>query len=170
MEEGRAMRFIGILATGAAFLVLGVGGAVATHVPQVDPNTVPVGFLATHNDVDMFSVKNFRRATKRGDADVFVQHFSLAANGATPWHTHPGPVIVTVVSGTLNYQREEGHGRKRRCETTPYTAGNGFLDPGFGHIHRAIAGSAGAHFYATYVLPTGSANHLIPTDPPSACS
>jgi hypothetical protein len=164
------MRLIGILATGAAFLALGVGGAVATHVPQIDPNTVPVGFLATHNDVDSFAVKNFRRASRGHDADVFVQHASLPANGATIWHTHPGPVIVTVVSGTLNYQREEGHGRNRRCETTPYTAGNGFVDPGFGHVHRAIAGASGVHFYATYVLPTGSANHVIPADPPSACS
>jgi quercetin dioxygenase-like cupin family protein len=153
----------------AVALTFGVGGAVANHVPQVDPATVPAGFLATHNDVDSFRVKNFKRAAKRGDADVFVQHAFIAANGATIWHTHPGPVIVTVVQGVLNYQREEGHGRHRRCETTAYTPGNGFVDPGFGHVHRAVAGPDGVHFYATYVLPTGSTTHIIPADPPESC-
>jgi hypothetical protein len=158
-----------ILVGMAVAMAIGVGGAVANHVPQVDPTTVPVGFLATHNDVDAFKVKNFRRAARGGDADVFVQHAFIGPNGATIWHTHPGPVIVTVVSGTLNYQREEGHGRHRHCETTPYTPGHGFVDPGFGHVHRAIAGPEGLHFYATYVLPTGSANHLIPANPPESC-
>jgi len=157
--------------TGAlAAAAIGAGAAIATHVPEVPPGTVPVGFLATHSDVDQFKVKNLRRAARHRDADVFVQHAFIPAGGSTPWHTHPGPVIVTVVDGTLNYQREEGHGRRRHCETTPYTAGNGFVDPGFGHVHRAIAGANGVHFYATYVLPTGSENHLIVADPPGSCT
>jgi len=164
------MRAKWILVVMAAAVTVGVGVAGAAHVPQIDPNTVPVGFLATHNDVDNFNVKNFRRAARNRDADVFVQHAFIPANGATIWHTHPGPVIVTVVDGTLNYQREEGHGRRRHCETTPYTEGNGFVDPGFGHVHRAIAGPDGVHFYATYVLPTGSENHLITANPPASCS
>src|SRR5687768_11108542 len=114
-----------IIAGALAVAAIGAGTAIATHVSEVPPATVPVGFLAAHNDVDQFDVRNFRRAARDGDADVFVQHAFIPAGGMTPWHTHPGPVIVTVVDGTLNYQREEGHGANRHCETTPYTAGNG---------------------------------------------
>lgn len=154
-------------------LVLGtvlVGGtvALAAHVPQVDPSTVPPGpalgsaFLATHNSVDQFRVSPVARAVKGKQADVLVQHVRLGANAPTGWHTHPGPAIVTVVGGSLTYEDA--------CRQATYGPGQGFLDRGFGHVHRAIAGPDGADFYVTYILPSGSATHVIPADPPPACS
>jgi quercetin dioxygenase-like cupin family protein len=160
------MRLKWFLAGVIATSVFGAATAIATHVPQVDPNTVPVGFLATHNDVDNFKMGPFARVSKHHDADVFVQHAALAANGATTWHTHPGPVIVTVVSGSLTYQDQHG----KRCRSRTYTQGQGFVDPGFGHVHRAVAGAAGAHFYATYLAPTGAPTHVIQRDAPPACA
>jgi hypothetical protein len=160
------MRIRWLLAGGAAAAALGAGTAIATHVPQIDPTTVPVGFLATHNDVANFKISSFARAVRHHRADVFVQHVQLAPNAMTPWHTHPGPAIVTVVSGSLGYQDQHGH----RCQTVTYQQGHGFVDRGFGHVHRAIAGPGGAHFYVTYVLPSGSPNHMILTAPPRACS
>jgi hypothetical protein len=160
------MRLKWLIAVAIAAFALGAGTAIATHVPQVDPTTVPVGFLATHNDVAKFKISSFARAVKHHRADVFVQHAQLGPGGATPWHTHPGPAIVTVVSGSLSYQDQHG----KRCRTVTYQQGHGFVDQGFGHIHRAIAGSTGAHFYVTYVIPSGSANHIILGNPPPACS
>jgi quercetin dioxygenase-like cupin family protein len=87
-------------------LAVGVGGAVASHVTTVDPATVPPGYLAGH--------------------------FVFGPNAATAWHTHPGPAIVTVVSGTFSYQDAPAS----KCRTRTYTAGQGFFDPGFGHVHR----------------------------------
>jgi quercetin dioxygenase-like cupin family protein len=160
------MRIRWILAASCAAAALGAGTAIATHVPQIDPNTVPVGFLATHNDVANFKMSSFARAVRHHRADVMVQHAQLGPNAATPWHTHPGPAIVTIVSGSLSYQDQHG----RRCHTVTYQQGHGFVDRGFGHVHRAIAGPSGAHFYVTYVVPSGSATHIILADPPSACS
>jgi quercetin dioxygenase-like cupin family protein len=163
------MRVRLILAIASSAMVLGVGGAVATHVPEVPPGTVPAGFLETHNDVERFNLKSFKRAVRHRQADVFVQHIVLGPNGSTPWHTHPGPVIVTVAEGAFNYQFAEHKKRHQRCVTIEYESGEGFVDPGFGHVHRGFAGAAGAHVYATYVMPTG-ATHIIPRDPPAACS
>ena len=98
-------------------------------------------------------------------ADVFVQHARLAANEATPFHTHPGPAIVTVVRGALTYEDAKG----RHCRRTTYVAGKGFMDRGFGHVHRAVAGPQGADFYVTYILPSGSATHLTVRPAPRAC-
>jgi hypothetical protein len=43
-------------------------------------------------------------------------------------------------------------------------------DPGFGHVHRAHGGPSGVDFYAVYILPPGSPNHLIAADPPEECA
>jgi hypothetical protein len=68
---------------------------------------------------------------------------------------------VTVVDGSLTYQDA--------CGSATYGPGQGFVDSGFGHVHRATAGSAGADFYASYILPAGTPNHLILADPAVVC-
>jgi hypothetical protein len=161
------MRFRWIVA-GVAALVLAVSTtvAVASHLTQVDPATVPVGFLATHSDVSDFQISPLARAVKHHRADVFVWHLRLAPNSALGWHTHPGPAIVTVVRGSLGYQNEVNG----ECVTTWYTAGTGFMDPGFGHVHRAVSRADGFDAYTTFVLPSGSPSQTIPADPPAACA
>jgi hypothetical protein len=167
-NAGMRRRWLPVLAFGVVL----IGGTVAfaAHVPQVDPATVPPGpnfgsaFLATHNSVDQLRVSPFARAIKRHNADVFVQHVRLRPNADTGWHTHPGPAIVTVVAGALTYEDA--------CSHDIYGPGlefQGFLDRGFGHVHRAIAGDNGADFYVTYVLPSGSATHVIPVNTAPSC-
>ena len=83
-----------------ATAVVAVGGiALADHVKEVDPATVPLGFLAAHNSVGYVPLSAIARAVKPDGTDVFIQHVRLDPNQATGWHTHPGPAIVTVVRG-----------------------------------------------------------------------
>jgi hypothetical protein len=160
------MRFKRTLAVAGVLAVGGAGAAVADHVTQVDPASVPTGFLAAHNEVDGIRISSIARAVRRGRADVFIQHARLAAGEATPWHTHPGPVFVEVVRGSLVYE-DARHGK---CRRITYGAGEGFFDRGFGHVHRAVAGPQGADFYPVYVLPPGSETHLIPATAPEECT
>jgi len=144
------------------------GGSVAfaAHVMQVDPATVPTGFLAVHNEIDDVPVSALARAAASGGADVFVQHARLEPNTATGWHTHPGPALVSVVRGSLTYEDAAAN----QCRGITYAAGQGFVDRGFGHVHRAVAGNEGVDFYVTYVLPPGSETHVISAAAPEACS
>jgi hypothetical protein len=160
------MRFksLRVLVGVAALATAGV--AVASHVTQVDPATVPTGFLAAHNSIDNVPVRALARAVTPAGADVFVQHVRLDANAATGWHTHPGPAVVTVVRGSLTYE----DARAGACRRILYAAGKGFVDRGFGHVHRAIAGSDGVDFYVTYILPPGSTTHVIAATAPSECA
>jgi hypothetical protein len=155
-----------MLVIAALVTVCGAAAAFAAHVAQVDPATVPTGFLAAHNKVEGIRQSSVARAVDRGRADVFIQHVSLRPGEATPWHTHPGPVFVEVVKGSLTYEAAE-HGE---CPLPTYEAGEGFFDRGFGHVHRVVAGSQGAELYPVYVLPPGSANQIIlvpaPEEPP----
>jgi hypothetical protein len=151
----------------AAVVVLGTAGAAAaSHVTQVDPTTVPTGMLAAHNSIEKVPVRALARAVTPDGADLFVQHVRLDPNSATGWHTHPGPALVTVVRGSLTYEDSAA----ATCRQAVYTAGEGFVDRGFGHVHRAIAGPDGVDFYVTYVLPRGSATHVIAASVPAECS
>jgi len=159
------MRFKVLVAAVAVAAFSGAGIASANHVTQVDPTTVPGGFLVVHNVVADVPMSSFARAALADGADVFIQHVQLGANVATGWHTHPGPAIVTVVAGSVTYQDAKGSD----CRSRAYVADQGFVDPGFGHVHRAIAGPAGVHFYAIYVLPHGAMTHVIPAAAPEEC-
>jgi quercetin dioxygenase-like cupin family protein len=150
----------------AAAVILGGGAAIAAHAPEIDPATVPTGFFVAHNYVADVPVSAIARAVEPNGADVFVQHLSLGANQVFAFHTHPGPVVVTVRSGSLTYQ-DAG---PNACRNRTYTAGQGFVDPGFGHVHRVIAGPAGAEIYSTFFLPPGSENHIITAPGPEECT
>lgn len=166
-ERGTKVRLKWVLPGVAALVVaVSVSAAVASHVAQVDPATVPVGFLATHSDVSDFEIAPLARAVKNHRADVFVWHLRLGPDSALGWHTHPGPAIVTVVRGSLGYQSEING----ECVTTWHEAGTGFMDPGFGHVHRAVSRGDGFDAYTTFVLPSGSPSQTIPAEPPAACA
>jgi hypothetical protein len=146
--------------------LVGAGAAVAAQVTQVDPATVPAGFLVERSSIGDVPVSALARAVTPSGVDVFVQHVRLDPSVATGWHTHPGPALVSVVKGTLTYEDAVAN----RCVQKTYAAGKGFVDRGFGHVHRAIAGSEGADFYVVYLLPPGSATHVIPAGSPTACT
>ena len=119
---------------------------------------MPPGFLAAHNKVQNIRISSLAQAVKHGKADVFSQHIRFAPNQDTGWHTHPGPVFVQVVKGSLTYE-DAHHGK---CTQVTYEAGEGFFDRGGGHVHHAVAGPEGAESYPVYVLPPGSETHVIP--------
>jgi len=141
------------------------GPVIASHVSQIDPATAPTGFYVAHNYVADVEISAIARAAASGGADVFVQHLRFGPNQAFPWHSHPGPVIGMVVSGSLTY--EDAHANA--CRDRTYTGGYGFLDPGFGHVHRAIGGPSGAEAYFFFILPPGSETHINPATAPEEC-
>jgi hypothetical protein len=165
-------KLVFLAATTATFL--GATVAVAGHVTQTDPAAVPTGFLVAHNsmrDIPFAARASILRVALPGNMDAFVQHVHLGANVSTGWHTHPGPALVTIVKGGLVYEAAEGRGcRQRTYVVGPDGVGHGFVDPGFGNVHRAIAGPEGVDFYVTYLLPPGSPNHVITASTPAECA
>jgi hypothetical protein len=144
----------------------GPGAAIASHVSQIDSATAPTGFFVAHNYVADVQVDAIARAAASNGADVFVQHLRFAPNQAFPWHSHPGPVFGMVVSGSLTYQ--DAHANA--CRDRKYTEGLGFLDPGFGHVHRAIGGPSGAEAWFFFILPPGSETHINLAPAPEECT
>jgi quercetin dioxygenase-like cupin family protein len=76
-----------------------------------------------------------------------VVKFTVQPQGAFPWHTHAGPVLVNLAQGSLVYVPAES------CDEITYTEGEAFWDPGHGHVHSAYNPSTTTEtiFYATFL-------------------
>jgi hypothetical protein len=91
-----------------------------------------------------------------------TQQIRIAAGGTTGWHSHPGPVLVTVKAGelTLVYASDPN------CVGTTYKAGESFVDRGDENIHTAFnRGNVELELWATYLVP-GEANAPFRLDAP----
>ena len=111
----------------------------------VPPEKVLVGTLAGKTALNVLSVDAFTRAINQAHGtNAVLQRLHFAPDQRTGWHTHPGPNIVLLVTGSFTLIDE-------RCIETQYGPGQGFatgLD-----VHEAIAGPEGADFYSLYFLP-----------------
>ena len=97
--------------------------------------------------------------------DIAVQSIDFPPGSASGWHTHPGPVFIQVVSGTMTFYQSDDP----TCAPQVRTQGQGFLDLG-AHPHIAVNESnAPAHNIVTYFAPPGSVLKFMATQPPN-CS
>lgn len=128
-----------------AIALAGVIAHAALPARDVPPSAVPLGTLAGATSLDVLSVSAFTRAINQAHGTTAVlQHLKFAPGQSTLWHTHPGPNLVLVVSGSLILTDQH-------CNVTTYTDGQGFAT-GM-KTHLAVAGPGGADFYSLYFLP-----------------
>jgi hypothetical protein len=87
--------------------------------------------------------------TKR-PVDIVVRTHDYAPGSSTGWHTHPGPVFITVLDGQVTfYERNDPS-----CTPKVVTKGQGYVDTGHGHIGRNESG-APARDVAVIFAPVG---------------
>jgi quercetin dioxygenase-like cupin family protein len=105
------------------------------------------------------------RFSTTNTSTVLFQTITVQPGGHTGWHSHSGPVVVAIKSGTLTIY--EVHGEK--CHSESYGTGSGFVDPGGDHVHIGRnEGSEPVVLYATYILPQGGASR-VDAAKPDAC-
>jgi quercetin dioxygenase-like cupin family protein len=140
-----------------------VSSVVIPAVGGFTPTTLAHGSFSDEI-VLTFRIKEDGRTTvvKVDDpSEMITGRITIVPGGALPWHSHPGPVLVTVASGELTVV--ESHG----CEVRRYGANSSFMDVGQGHVHSAFnAGSTDVVLYATYLdVPPGQ-SPLSPAENP----
>src|ERR671918_142852 len=64
--------------------------------------------------------------------DIVVRRHDYLPGAYTGWHSHPGPVFITVTQGTLTYYEYDDP----TCTPHVVSVGEGFVDDGRGHIVR----------------------------------
>jgi quercetin dioxygenase-like cupin family protein len=140
-----------------AIVTIGTTGvALATSGAGITTTTISVGQFSDIRLKTHVHGHKVLIATK-GDSDVYVVSNVIAPGGTTGWHTHPGPSLVTVKSGTITAYE----GDDPTCSPTVYTAGQGFVDPGDGHVHiLRNEGTVPAETIAVQIVAHGAARRI----------
>jgi hypothetical protein len=93
--------------------------------------------------------------------DIAVQNITFQPGGQSGWHSHPGPVFIQVVSGTMTFYESTDP----TCTPIVRTAGQGYLDLGE-HAHIARNETAlPAQNVVTYFAPPGAALKIDQPNP-----
>ena len=155
------------LSTLAAVAVLNVVPAAAVD-PPAPIASEPLTARSVFTDVIDMKIK--LKEHGGGTAVVHVDdpsrtvdvRYTVQPGAQFPWHTHYGPVIVNMISGSLTYIDSD------TCDETTYSPGEAFVDAGHGHVHSARnAGTEPVVFIATFFeAPPAPAALLIPADNP----
>lgn len=102
------------------------------------------------------------KLSTRDDLDVVTQTITIAPGGHTGWHSHPGPVFVTIAAGTMTFYDADDP----TCSPGTYATGDTFIDQGGGHVHIARnEGTTDLVLYATYLVPAGAGIRIDASDP-----
>lgn len=114
----------------AALALAGVTAVSASPPVGVTPNLIGRGTyepfkVKTHHD----SVVDFDAKAKSA-LDIVVREHDYQPRASTGWHTHPGPVFITVLEGTVTFYGYDDP----TCTPTVVMAGQGYVDNGHGHI------------------------------------
>ncbi|MGY1733331.1 hypothetical protein ACI798_17620 [Geodermatophilus sp. SYSU D01045] len=99
--------------------------------------------------------------------DVAVVRATLPPHTSTGFHTHLGPSVAVVVSGTLRMV-EPPHHAGNGCTEETYPAGTAFAHPSGVHT-LANDGDEPAVFTITYLVPEAATPAPVLVDPQPRC-
>ena len=109
------------------------------------------------------------RIGAKGATDVHVLENIIAPGGTFGWHSHPGPSLVIVRSGTLSVYHAPDCVAQNFGPGSPL--GSTFVDQGHDlHIVRNNSDSVTADVYVVSFVPAGFARRIDEPNPnPSIC-
>jgi quercetin dioxygenase-like cupin family protein len=145
-------------------VVLGAGlyGGTVLATPPIGVTTLPLG-QGRFDPIDAKVKTGAWKASIRtkGASDFHVLQNTIIPGGTFGWHSHPGPSLVIVKSGTATFY----HGDDPTCTPHVVQAGSGFVDQG-GMVH--IVRNEGSVDLVTVVaslVPAGAARRIDEPDP-----
>ena len=131
---------------GEPSFTLGAGFSGAT-VGRGNMGAFHIKSKADGYDVDLKSKDN---------TDILVTNLAIAPGGHSGWHSHPGPVLVVVKTGTVTLY----HANDPSCTGTSYPAGTVFVEEG-GVVHIARnEGTVDETMVASSFLPAGAPGRI----------
>jgi quercetin dioxygenase-like cupin family protein len=148
---------------GAAFFagLVVAATALATSGSGITSSNLAVGRFGEINVITVD--KGFRSQIRtKGESDLYIVSNRIAPGGHTGWHTHPGPSLITVKSGRIwAYEGDDP-----TCTAKVYEAGDGFVDPGGGHVHLLRnEGTTDVETIAAQLLPADAVRRIDAPSP-----
>jgi hypothetical protein len=150
--EGGSMNIKRVMIAGSILAVL--TASIATASPGSGASVTPLG---AGTFADKIHVSQNR------PADVQIANVTFAPGGYTGWHSHPGPEVVTVKSGSVTFTRV----RDGLCTITTFGPGQGFVAyPQDTFIVRNASTELTAQMVVIlFDVPTGGPNRIEHDDP-----
>jgi len=152
-----------------------------TTTPKEVSKTVPTGAMETMGFgfgsavIGRGTLGTFHMQSKAAGYDVelkshdntsiAVANISIAKNGYSGWHSHPGPVIVVVISGTITFYRADNP----NCAADVYGPGSSFTEQGGLVANATNPGPDDVVAVATFFAPPGVPLR-IDTPKPANCT
>lgn len=84
-----------------------------------------------------------------GPSTISTQDAAYGVGGHNGWHSHPGLVAVTLVSGSIQWFDED-------CKETTYNAGDSWTEGSQVHYFRVL-GTTAIHLTAFFITAEGAA-------------
>jgi quercetin dioxygenase-like cupin family protein len=141
-----------------AFLLTGlIAGAVAGIALATAGKDVSSVTLAPASRLDPIKIKVKTgdweaEIETKGTSELAVSENTVKPGGHFGWHSHPGPSLVIVKSGTSTFYR----GDDPDCTPEVHPAGTAYVDPG-GVVHIARnEGSVDLVLVVTRLTPSGA--------------
>ena len=95
-----------------------------------------------------------------GPSSFIVQDVIYSPGGHTGWHSHPGILLSSVISGSIEWYDSQ-------CVKQVYNPGDSLTESTEPHYVRNV-GSVNAHFMVTYVIAKGQPRRI--DQPAPACA
>ena len=125
-----------LAARASAMALLALAACVA--IAKAEPASGVTPTVLARGPYDAFTVRSDPQgpidfaAEANAPIDIIVRRHDYDGHSTTGWHSHPGPVFITVTSGTLTYYEYDDP----TCTPHTVSAGQGFVDDGHGHVVR----------------------------------
>ena len=157
MEATHTLRRV-LIGTAVAAVICGGLWATTgsgTSSTLVGPPATYEGFKVKRDAVDGWAVK----IEAKDGLSIATQMITFQPGAQSGWHSHPGPVFISVKEGTMTFYDQD-------CNATVLTAGQGFLDVGADrHLARNESGSQAINV-VTYFVPPGTTVSGLRIDAP----
>ena len=155
----RKLLLVTAILTGFAVLAiattaLATSGTGVTSIPVAQGNSDNIDVKVKTGDWKLM-------INAKGSSTLAVSENRVAPGGHFGWHSHPGPSLVIVKSGTSTFYR----GDDPTCTPEVHPAGTAYVDPG-GVVHIARnEGSVDLVVIVTRLTPEGAAPRIDEADP-----
>jgi quercetin dioxygenase-like cupin family protein len=152
-----ALAGLAACAVAATVVLAADGGPSGVQVTPISQGTIGSKVKANSGGIKIRTL---------GPRLMLVTAITVDPGGTFGWHSHPGPVLVTVNKGTFTLYRAHGSS----CEKNTFGPGDAFVEPG-GDVHLGRnEGSEPVALNAIFLAPTGTNTFLLPQQEPKACN
>jgi quercetin dioxygenase-like cupin family protein len=156
----KKVRIVAVLLPAAVFVAMVAGIALATPASQVTSTPYGQGLLEPL-DVHVKTGDWKLQLKTKELSDVVVSENRVAPGGHFGWHSHPGPSLVIVKSGTSTFYRADDPD----CTPEVHPTGSAYVDPG-GSVHIARnEGSVDLVVFVVRLVPHGTTQRIDQPDP-----